>query len=77
MKCRIAPAVLAFTTLVTGCAAGASQTKPDRIVEVEAESDLSATIIASMKCMGEKETSVHLIGHSGRKWTFACREIER
>lgn len=62
--------------LLAGCAHQEPAAKSSRIIEVESQDMLGATMIATMRCTGDKPMGVRLIADTGTKKTFECSEVE-
>lgn len=61
---------------IAGCASAPVPEQPIRTVDVEAADMVAATLIATFKCMGPKDTAVRFVKRVGNTTTFECMELD-
>jgi len=74
-RALIALGILA--ALVTaGCTSEPVPKQPNKIFDVENADLMAATLIATFRCMGPKDTAVKIVKRVGNTTTFECIELE-
>jgi len=76
VKDAIACSCVVISVAVAACTNAPPPKQPSKLIEVESESMLGATIMATMQCTGDKTMAVRLVAENGAKRTFECFEVD-